>query len=38
MSTRRDFLKFGGGAAALSIMTACQPQPSATESVKQESP
>ncbi len=33
MTTRRDFLKLGGGAAALSIVTACQPP--ATESVKQ---
>ncbi len=34
MTTRRDFLKLGGGAAALSIVTACQPP--TTESVKQE--
>ena len=33
MSTRRDFLKLGGGAAALSLISACQP--SATEAEKQ---
>ena len=36
MSTRRDFLKLGGGAAALSIITACQPQPPALDGAKQD--